>query len=238
MIAKSVTEHVFRIPLRMVNAFLIVLPDSLTLVDAGTRKSYPRIASAITELGRRPEEVTNIVVTHLHADHTGALAEARAATGARVWMHPEDARLVRGGESWRPVKATPRSLVGGLFVLFGGKGGRPIATVPVDHEAEGGREIPVAAVPPGGGLLPIWTPGHTVGHLAYLWPHDGGVLFVGDAAGNSSRLRASPIYEDYEQGLESLRALGRLDFQVACFAHGKPIVEGAAAAFAGKWGRP
>ena len=32
-------------------------------------------------------------------------------------------------------------------------------------------------------------------------------------------------------------ALGALDFQVACFSHGKPITEGAAEAFGKTWGR-
>ncbi len=233
MIAKPVTEHVFRISLRMVNVFLIVLPESLTLVDAGTRKSWPRIAKAIGELGRRPEEITDIVVTHLHPDHTGGLAAARQATGARVWMHAADAALVRGGEGRRPLKAAPRSLMGGLFTFFAGKGGSPIAAVPVDREAGDRQELPVA-----GGLLPLWTPGHSAGHLAYLWPQDGGVLFVGDAAAHTVRLRPSPVYEDYERGLESLRALAGVDFQVACFSHGRPITQNAAAAFAAAWRRP
>jgi hypothetical protein len=37
--------------------------------------------------------------------------------------------------------------------------------------------------------------------------------------------------------VESLRRLGGLDFQVACFSHGKPITENAAALFGKTWGR-
>ena len=120
MIARPVTEHVFRVSLTMVNVFLIVLPGGLTLVDAGTRRSWPRIAKAIGELGRRPEEVTDIVVTHLHPDHTGGLAAARQATGARVWMHAADARMVRAGEVRRPLKAAPGSCHGRAVHFFAG----------------------------------------------------------------------------------------------------------------------
>ena len=120
MSARPVTEHVFRVSITMVNVFLIVLPEGITMVDAGLRRSFPRIARAIQGLGRRPEEVTDIVVTHLHADHTGGLAEAREATGARVWMHPADARLVGAGESRRPTQPSPGSFAGHLFGVFAG----------------------------------------------------------------------------------------------------------------------
>ena len=233
MSARPVTEHVFRVSLTMVNVFLIVLPDGITMVDAGIRRSWPRVARAIIGLGRRPEEVTDILITHLHADHTGGLAEAHEATGARVWMHASDARLVGAGESRRPMKPTPGTLSGPVFGLFVGISSAKIAPVAADGLVNDREEIPVA-----GGMLPLLTPGHTAGHVAYLWPQDPGVLFAGDAAVRYRRLAPSPIYEDYGRGLQSLRELGGLEFEVACFAHGKPITEGAAAAFGEAWGRP
>jgi glyoxylase-like metal-dependent hydrolase (beta-lactamase superfamily II) len=75
-----------------------------------------------------------------------------------------------------------------------------------------------------------------LGHLVFLWPEDGGVLFVGDAANRVGRLKPSPIYEDFAQGLESLRMLGEQDFETACFAHGAPIVGDAAQEFRREFG--
>jgi glyoxylase-like metal-dependent hydrolase (beta-lactamase superfamily II) len=185
MSARAVTEHVFKISLRMVNVFLIVLPDGLTLVDAGTPGSFARIAGAVRGLGRRPEEITDIVVTHLHADHTGGLGEAQKATGARVWMHPADAGLVRAGVASRPYSPAPGSVAGQLFRLVGGRDREPsrVQPVPVDGVLVDREEIPVA-----GGLLPVWTPGQTEGHMALLWSGDRAVLFVGDAAAHMLRL--------------------------------------------------
>jgi glyoxylase-like metal-dependent hydrolase (beta-lactamase superfamily II) len=233
MSAQRVTEHVFRVTLTFVNVFLIVLPDGITMVDAGLRRSFPKIEKAIRELGRRPEDVKDIVATHLHADHTGGLAEARAATGARVWIHPVDARMVAAGESRRPMSPAPGSIAGQLYGLFAGITTAKVPPVAADGLANDREEIPVA-----GGLLPIWTPGHTEGHVAYLWKGDGGVLFVGDAARRGRLLQVSPIYEDYRQGLRSLRELATLDFQVACFAHGRPLTQDAAAEFRRMWGPP
>jgi glyoxylase-like metal-dependent hydrolase (beta-lactamase superfamily II) len=228
--ASVVTEHVYRVSLGMVNVFLIVSPDQLTMIDAGYRKSWGRIDGAIRELGKRPEDVDDILVTHLHADHTGGLARAQEATGARVWMHPIDAAPVRAGEASRPWKRAPGSIVGMLAQPLAGDRHSLITPVRVLCEATDGHEIAAA-----GGITPVWTPGHTQGHVVYLWPQDGGVLFVGDAAARMARLRSGPIYEDYEQGLDSLRLISQLEFQTACFSHGRPLVGGAQRAFRKEW---
>ena len=230
MSVRRVTEHVFRISLGTVNVFLVALPDTMTLVDAGTRGSYDRIASAVRKLGRRPEQIADILVTHCHADHTGALAQAQSATGARVWMHPGDASLVASGRASRPWRPAPGSIAGFVARPFVKAGPSAVEEVAVDGEAVDQKEIPAA-----GGMLPVWTPGHTEGHVVYLWPGDGGVLFVGDAATRMLRLRPAPIYEDYEQGLESLRSVAGLDFEVACFSHGRPIKRGASEVFREMW---
>ena len=177
-------------------------------------------------LGRSPEEIRDVIVTHCHPDHAAGLAEIKKATGAVAWMHAADAELVRAGRTFRPWKASP-GIKNRIFVRrVIARGPQTCEPAAVDREVLPGETIPAA-----GGIKAIATPGHTVGHLVLLWPGDGGVLFVGDAANNVGRLKPSPIYEDFAQGMESLRALGELDFEVACFAHGAPIVGGAAREF-------
>ncbi len=51
-----------------------------------------------------------------------------------------------------------------------------------------------------------------------------------------TRLGPSILYEDEERGRKSLAKLAQLDFEVACFAHGRPIVGGASARFRARWG--
>ncbi len=229
--AQAVTEHVHRIGLGFVNAYLIVQPEGLTLIDAGVRNAPKRILKAVAELGRRPEEISDIVVTHCHADHTGGLAELKEITGARIWMHEAEVVLVTAGHASRPVEPSPGSLVGRVASRFMSRGPSSISPVDVDGRIAGRTELPVA-----GGLLVVPTPGHTQGHLSYLWPKDGGVLFVGDAASrNLLRLQVSFINEDYDQALLTLRALARLEFQTACFAHGRPIKRDAALEFCRTW---
>ena len=62
------------------------IPDENTKVYLGARiKDY---VSALADLGYRPEQVSKILVTHKHADHTG---EARSFPNAKVHIGPEDA---------------------------------------------------------------------------------------------------------------------------------------------------
>ena len=61
----------------------------------------------------------------------------------------------------------------------------------------------------------------------------------GVSGGSSARrkpgLALSPIYEDLAEGRRSLAKLAALDFDAACFGHGRPIPSGASRRFAEKW---
>jgi glyoxylase-like metal-dependent hydrolase (beta-lactamase superfamily II) len=227
---EPITEHVYRIDAGALGVYLIALPESLTLIDAGFPGTMATIGEAVRLLGRRPEEIHDVLVTHCHPDHAAGLAEVRQATRAHVWMHPADAELVRAGQAYRPWKVAPG--IHNRIFTWRVIRRSPITfePVPVDREVPPGGDIPVA-----GGMKAIGTPGHTAGHLVFLWPGDGGVLFAGDAAKNERRLEPGTIYEDFRQGLESLRVIGSHEFEVACFAHGAPLVGGAAKEFRRRW---
>jgi glyoxylase-like metal-dependent hydrolase (beta-lactamase superfamily II) len=226
-----VTEHVYRVASGDMHVFLIVLPDAVTLIDAGFPGTWTLIHEALRALGRRPEEVHDILLTHSHPDHAAGLAEIERATGAKAWMHAADAEMVRQGRAFREIKAAP-GLRNWWFVNRVVKNSpKTYEPAPVDHNVRPGETLPVA-----GGIKALGTPGHSAGHVAYLWPADGGVLFTGDAANNTRGLNTPPLFEDRKLGLESLRNLSREEFDTACFAHGEPIVGGAAARFRAKWG--
>jgi glyoxylase-like metal-dependent hydrolase (beta-lactamase superfamily II) len=215
---KAIARGVWQVGLRGVNVFLIEAGDGLVLVDAGLRHSPPHITEAIYSLGRLPQDVVAIVVTHAHRDHVGGLAEMMRRTGAEVWMHPVDAALVRDGLYGRPFRHGP----GRIFSLWPSSKGESVA---VAHEVGDGEVLPFD------GLRALHTPGHTAGHLALLLPREGGVLFVGDAATNLRRPGLSFLNEDVAEGRRSLEKLAALEFETACFAHGRTIRHGASRAF-------
>jgi glyoxylase-like metal-dependent hydrolase (beta-lactamase superfamily II) len=230
MPAQPVTEHVYGVQNEDVQIFIIEQPDGLTVIDAGFPGTMALIDEAVRSLGRDPEEIRDILVTHCHPDHAGGLAEIVSATGARVWMHPADAEMVRSGTAFRPYQVTPGAESRAFVDDVISHSPQTYEPVSVDEEVLPGDEIPVA-----GGITALGAPGHTLGHLVFLWSGDGGVLFLGDAAKNVTGLVPFPIYEDLAQGLESLRGLSGHDFEVACFAHGDPIVEGACEVFRRRW---
>ena len=207
-------------PKAVVNAFL-VNADVLTLIDTGTPGAVSTVIDAIGAVGRAPEDVKRILITHRHADHAGNAAELKRLTGAEVHVAPVEAPfLTEGREQDLPRAATPL-----------GK-----AMVPYVKLALPWRLDPVAATPTlvnGASVGPfrvIETPGHTAGHVSLLW-EDRGVLFTADAAANLTAVGPHPAADDPDRARESFRRLAGLDFDSACFGHGRAIKSGAAEAF-------
>jgi glyoxylase-like metal-dependent hydrolase (beta-lactamase superfamily II) len=222
MMARRVTEGVTMIRMGGVNAYLLEGSEGLTLVDAGRPGKVARIEEALRAGKHHPGDVANVLITHYHADHIGGLAEVSRKTGSAVHAHPLDAELVRSGAPSPPV--TPRSFLARLAIgLFGSKGTDPAT---VDRELDAGEDLPIA-----GGITAIHTPGHTPGHTSFLWL-EGGVLFAGDAASNLlGQLGPAPADEDPAEADRSFGRLSSLEFDVALFGHGRPVVGSAAARF-------
>lgn len=231
MIAKTVVPGVYTIPLGMVNAFLID-DGELTLIDTGIPGSLNKILLAIEELGKRTTDLKHIVVTHLHADHTGSLAAVKKATGATVYMHPVDAETFLQGVVMRPVQPAPALVFKLAARLMRGRApSMNVETTGIDCELSDGQSLDFA-----GGLQVIHAPGHAAGQVALLWPKQGGVLFAADAATHFMGLNWAPIYEDFEEGKRSLRKLAGLRFEAAVFGHGSAITREADRRFREKFG--
>jgi glyoxylase-like metal-dependent hydrolase (beta-lactamase superfamily II) len=231
MIAKKIANHIYAVPLGFVNIFLVDAGE-LVLIDTGIPGSEQKIFQAFRELGKQPSDLRHILITHLHFDHTGSLAAVKQASGAQVWMHEKDAQSYLRGDVMRPVQPGP-GLFSALIVKTMRSNRRRMADTPlasVDHMLNGGEEIPSTA-----GLKVLHTPGHTAGHLAFLWPDDGGVLFAGDLASNMFNLSYSILYEDLAQGKATLAMLGQTAFDKACFSHGGSIQTGASQKFRTKF---
>jgi glyoxylase-like metal-dependent hydrolase (beta-lactamase superfamily II) len=219
MALKKIVDGVYVVPLGFVNAFLIDC-NGLTLIDTGTAGNSEKILAAVRELGKEAEDIHDILITHLHFDHTGSLAAIQRASGAAVSMHTTEAESIRQGITTR-TSFPPPGILNTLFgkLIASQKGGQIEATE-VTHEIRGAEILPAA-----GGIQAIPIPGHTTGHTVFLWPQQDGVLFVGDAltrfAGNIGH---APVYEDFALSQASLKKLLELEFNTLCFSHGKPIV--------------
>ena len=158
----KVAEGVHRIDgVRVSNVYLVSVEDGLLLVDTGIPGNAKRILAFIERLGRRPDELRTIVLTHWHIDHVGSVAELKRLTGAQVAIHELDAPVLAGRE--RPAKGRrAMAVITRLFRL------RPVTA---DLLLRDGDRI--------GGLEVVHVPGHTAGSIVLR--RDDGVVFSGDA---------------------------------------------------------
>jgi N-acyl homoserine lactone hydrolase len=135
-----------------------------------TRPSEEAFEEQLAGLGIEPEEVELVVMTHLHADHTGGmrlLPNAEFVCARREWKAAHGRTPALGGY-------VPSHLPGDSRVR------------PIDFDREGepygpfSRSVDLLG---DGTIRLLSTPGHTPGHMSVLvqLPH-GPVLLVGDAA--------------------------------------------------------
>ena len=227
MAIEEALPGVWRIGMGYVNAYLIA-GEGAALIDSGLPKKERTLVKALRAAGRKPADLRHVLITHYHADHAGSLAGLEEMTQATTYVGALDAPVVRGEQPM--AGPNPASLAGRVLgPLMKRLPQNRLAPARVDHELTDGEELDIA-----GGLRAIATPGHTPGHVSFLWPEHGGVLFAGDAAGNlfGGVGLPLPMYtEDMAQARESLRKLAALEFEVACFGHGGVLKGEAHAAF-------
>ncbi len=228
----AVTDDLF-ILRGMVNVYLINTKDGWALIDTGFRNSADKILKAIASVGKKPSDIRHIIITHGHPDHMGSAAALKKATGADVYAHEGDASIIEAGTGYRAATPIPGWKTKLLFeLLLKPSLKRPIDPTKIDHYLVDGVGPPFAP-----DLIPIETPGHSAGQVSLLWRRHGGVLFTADACINMRGLDLAAAQEDIEETLRSLHKLCRLDFEIACFGHGPPIMSSADQAFRAKWGR-
>jgi glyoxylase-like metal-dependent hydrolase (beta-lactamase superfamily II) len=205
-----------------VHAYLFEDGGELTLVDTLFDKDARRILELIRRIGRLPQDLKHIVLTHAHRSHLGGLAKLRELSGALVYAHEWEADIVAGERPQQPVTLVPHGPIETYYLRVGLALGRPKhPPCPVDRTLAEGDAV--------GPLQVIHIPGHTPGHMAF---HDErrGVLAVGDAVATWPRLGAGwPGFNLNERLYRlSFQRLAPFEATVVAVGHGEPITNGAA----------
>ena len=214
--------HFLRFPVG--HAYLCEDPDGLTLIDTSVPGSAPQIATAIRTLGRDPADLRWLLLTHFHADHAGSAAEIAAWGGTEVCAHHADAPFLRG-----EAPGPPPDLTNWERPLFEQVSRQLPAVVPapvrIDRELGDGDELSF-----GGGAITVAVPGHTLGSVAFYLPARR-VLLAGDTAarGPGGQVIPGVFNTDRAQAAASFGRLADLDTDIACFGHGEPLTQQAAA---------
>jgi glyoxylase-like metal-dependent hydrolase (beta-lactamase superfamily II) len=215
--------------LRWSNAYLL-LGERPVVVDAGSPGDEAPILAALAAAGRGPRDLAAIVLTHGHADHAGAAAALRAATGAPVLLGDGDTAMAAAGRNLPLVPTGLEARLVAPFVpqAFPGVVPDVVVAEPLDLSAYG-----ISAT-----LRPLG--GHTRGSAIVELPW--GDVVVGDLLRGGrlgGRLRAKvPMTHYYEEEPAAVTAVaGRVldaGARRLLVGHGGPLAADAVAAWRGR----
>lgn len=225
----KVSDGIFALrPSRGSLSYILDTGVGLTVVDPGSEPNNAGIILRYIDrrLGRSPDNVKNIFLTHWHGDHAGAAFRLREMTGARILCHRHDAPLLSGSH---PVDTRwnipmPRQ---GLNPLLQG-------ICAAGYKAMNANTRPVTPdILFDEGPAPFdeeWNvinlPGHTPGSCG-LWSSSRRMLFSGDAVIIVGRFLERPVpflIEDRAAMLQSwkrLSGLGEIEWILP--GHFKPL---------------
>ena len=211
----EIIPGVHAVPGTKISRIYLIEDNELTLVDTGMPWSVGRVFKYITSIGRQPSELSRILVTHSHPDHTGGAPGLRRRSNAQIVAHHDDTVHRR--------QDTHTLSYAGVFASL---------NLPIPYLSQtlvDRLSYENEVIPAGGGIRVIHTPGHTPGSVCYLLERDG-VLFSGDTIfseyGRVSRSMPFPG-SDTVRYQESLERLASADFDILCGGHGSPLVGGA-----------
>ncbi len=230
---EEILPNLFRIrvplignPLRELNSYVIRGDGRNLLIDTGFRQDPCRQAlqAGLTELGVRRED-TDILLTHLHSDHSGLgpefVGDEREIFIGELelpWMLTDSRNeLWKRGDKAFQLAGFPAKT---LFEANRSNPARSMAPAPDFHRYHPVKDGEVLEI---GGyrLKAVHTPGHTPGHLCF-WMEEQGVMITGDhvlfdITPNITTWVGIP--DSLGNYLESLKAMNRYDVNLALPAH-------------------
>ncbi|MGC0365126.1 glyoxylase-like metal-dependent hydrolase (beta-lactamase superfamily II) [Rhodococcus sp. 27YEA15] len=210
-------------PAHLLNSYLWLGSDGVTLIDTGWPDSAALIERALAALDRRRADVVRIVLTHFHEDHAGSAAEITTWSRVEVVAGADDSAFV-SGERRGPLPS--------LTVLertIHAESAEPPhgPACRVDREVREGDVLDFA-----GGARVVSVPGHTPGSIALYLP-DADALLTGDAVAEFNGEVILGVFDtDRVTAKLSLAKLVGTGAQIAGFGHGEAVLVDAGARIA------
>lgn len=222
------------------NWYVIEEAGRLTVVDAGFPAHYAALVDGLGSIGRGLRDIEAVVLTHVHADHTGFAERLRRERRIPVFVHEDDLAASRSVPKLPPIGFflnAWRPFVSGWILANGIRHGA--ARTESIEGAIPFRDGACLDVP--GRPRAIHVPGHTAGECMFHLERDG-VLLSGDALVTMSLLTGREVppsvpyrylNHDDARAHRSVEALGELGRVTLLPGHGRPwtgtVAEAAAA---------
>jgi glyoxylase-like metal-dependent hydrolase (beta-lactamase superfamily II) len=211
-----------RIGSDIVNSYLVIEGDDLTIIDAGLPGYWRLLAPELASIGKTTDDVRALVLTHGDTDHIGFAARLYREKGIPAYIHEADAdrarlKVKKPNSGWGPMKIGP--LAG--FMWYAARHGG-LRSHAVDH-LQTFTTDEVLDVP--GAPRIIQTPGHTPGSVCVHVPAVD-ALFVGDAMTTRNVLtgvtgpKPAPFTLEPAQAIESLAKIEAINATWMLPGHG------------------
>ncbi len=154
----------------VIAVFAVPHDAGVALIESGPESTFDAVAEGLKKLGFGPEDVTDVLLTHIHLDHAGA-AWRFAEAGARVHVHPRGYRHL--ADPSRLMESARQIYKDQMEALWG-----RMEPIPEDRlfAVQDGERVNVG----GRTFVAHETLGHAKHHHAWQL---GEALFTGDVAG-------------------------------------------------------
>ncbi len=151
-------------------SYLIPYQDGLILIESGPGSTQMQLQKNLNDLGYDLQEITHVLLTHIHLDHAGA-AGWLAGHGAHIFVHERGAPHLL--DPSRLIASATRIYQDQMGILWG-----EFLPVPKDQltSLTDGDEISIGPY----NFRSLDTPGHANHHMAYLLDD---ICFSGDVGG-------------------------------------------------------
>lgn len=156
---------------RAIASYLIPHPEGLIMVECGPGSTQAQLVKNLKALGYSLDQLTHVLLTHIHLDHAGAAGWLAEQTGATIHVHPRGAPHLL--DPSRLLASAARIYQDKMDYLWG-----EFKPVPEDQLVilNDGAEVQIGPYV----FRALDTPGHANHHLAYLLDE---ICFSGDVGG-------------------------------------------------------
>ena len=152
-------------------SYLIPHQEGLALIESGPGSTQDDLDRNLQELGYAIEEITHVLLTHIHLDHAGAAGWLAKRSDAKVYVHQRGAPHLL--DPSKLLASATRIYQDKMDMLWG-----DFLSVPEEQLVilEDGMEIQVGSYT----FRALDTPGHANHHMAFILDE---ICFSGDVGG-------------------------------------------------------
>lgn len=189
--------------------------EETVLIDTGLSTCFDAVQEGVAEAGSGIADIDAVVVTHVHLDHCGALADVVEASDARVYCHANAERYLTDPDATAELVRKTKQAMGSLGDAYGTAQAvdpdRVTAVEDGDTVDCGDRALEV-----------LHAPGHAPHHIALFEPRDEALFVIDEGVTyvEGEELPTTPPPDfDFEATLESFERFRERDPEVLLYGH-------------------